>query len=202
MICSFLSFLIYMAVDIERNRCLRVTQLFADTDDVCAIGDADRGHCMPKCVRMQILDSILLSKSCKIRCGSLRIQNLTVFSCKAVPFSRVSLCQQISCLFPLPFSHYRQNRKERGMTQEELAEKLDLSINYVGALERAEKNLTVTNLINIANVLGVTADMLLCDEIRTGYKIKSSMITEKIEKLSPSDRDKIMQMLNIMLGEK
>ena len=30
------------------------------------------------------------------------------------------------------------------MTQEELAEKLDLSINYVGALERAEKNLTVT----------------------------------------------------------
>jgi hypothetical protein len=44
--------------------------------------------------------------------------------------------------------------------------------------------------------------MLLCDEIRTGYKIKSSMITEKIEKLSPSDRDKIMQMLDIMLGEK
>ena len=51
-------------------------------------------------------------------------------------------------------------------------------------------------------VLGVTADMLLCDEIRTGYKIKSSMITEKIEKLSPSDRDKIIQMLDIMLGEK
>ena len=88
------------------------------------------------------------------------------------------------------------------MTQEELAEKLDLSINYVVALERAEKNLTVTNLINIANVLGVTADMLLCDEIRTGYKIKSSMITEKIEKLSPSDRVKIMQMLDIMLGAK
>ena len=46
-----------MAVDIERNRCLRVPQLFADTDNVCAIGDADRGHCMPKCVRMQILDN-------------------------------------------------------------------------------------------------------------------------------------------------
>jgi len=28
------------------------------------------------------------------------------------------------------------------------------------------------------------------------------MITEKIEKLSPSDRDKIIQMLDIMLGEK
>jgi hypothetical protein len=28
------------------------------------------------------------------------------------------------------------------------------------------------------------------------------MVTEKIEKLSPSDREKIMQMLDIMLGEK
>ena len=105
-------------------------------------------------------------------------------------------------MYPSIGKKIRKYRKERGMTQEELAEKLDLSINYVGALERAEKNLTVMNLINIANVLGVTADMLLCDEIRTGYKIKSSMVTEKIEKLSPSDRDKIMQMLDIMLGVK
>ena len=105
-------------------------------------------------------------------------------------------------MYPSSGKKIRKYRKERGMTQDELAEKLDLSINYVGALERSEKNLTVANLINIANVLGVTADMLLCDEIRTGYKIKSSMITEKIEKLSPSDRDKIMQMLDIMLGEK
>ena len=108
----------------------------------------------------------------------------------------------ITIIYPSIGKKIRKYRKAKGLTQEQLAEKLDLSINYVGALERAEKNLTVTNLINIANVLGVTADMLLCDEIRTGYKIKSSMITEKIEKLSPSDRDNIMQMLDIMLGEK
>ena len=105
-------------------------------------------------------------------------------------------------MYPSIGKKIRNYRKERGMTQEELAEKLDLSINYVGALERAEKNLTLANLINIANALDVTADMLLCDEIKNGYKIKASMITEKIEKLSPSDRDKIIQMLNIMLDEK
>ena len=105
-------------------------------------------------------------------------------------------------MYPSIGQKIRKYRKERGMSQEELDEKLDLSINYVGALDREEKNLPVTHRINIANVLGVTADMLLCDEIRTGYKIKSSMDTEKIEKLSPSDRDKIMQMLDIMLGEK
>lgn len=96
----------------------------------------------------------------------------------------------------------RKYRRERGMTQEELAEKTNLSTNHLGAIERAEKNLTLVNLINIANELDVTADMLLCDEIWNGYKIKTSLITEKIEKLSPSERNKITQMLDIMLGEK
>ena len=105
-------------------------------------------------------------------------------------------------MYPSIGKKIRKYRKAKGLTQEQLAEKLDLSINYVVALERAEKNLTVTTLINIANALDITADMLLCDEIRTGYKLKSSMITEKIEKLSPTDRNKIMQMLDIMLGEK
>ena len=104
-------------------------------------------------------------------------------------------------MYPSIGKKIRQYRKDRCMTQEELAEKTNLSTNHLGALERAEKNLTLANLINIANSLDVTADMLLCDEIRNGYRIKTSMITEKIEKLSPSDRDKIMQMLDIMLGE-
>ena len=44
----------------------------------------------------------------------------------------------------------RKYRRERGMTQEELAEKTNLSTNHLGAIERAEKNLTLVNLINIA----------------------------------------------------
>ena len=105
-------------------------------------------------------------------------------------------------MYPSIGKKIRKYRKERRMTQEELAEKTDLSTNYVGALERAEKNLTVANLINIANALDITADMLMCDELRNGYKIKASIITEKVERLSPADRDKIMQMLDIMLDEK
>ena len=105
-------------------------------------------------------------------------------------------------MYPSIGKKIRKYRKQRGITQDELAEKTNLSTNHLGAIERAEKNLTLSNLINIANALDVTADMLLCDEIRNGYKIKSSIITEKIEKLSPSDRDKIMQMLDIMLDGK
>ena len=104
-------------------------------------------------------------------------------------------------MYPSIGKKIREYRKERGLTQDELAEKVNLSPNHMGAIERAEKNLTLATLINIANALDVTADMLLCDEIQNGYRIKTSMLTEKLEKLSPTDRNKILQMVDIMLGE-
>ena len=105
-------------------------------------------------------------------------------------------------MYPSIGKKIREYRKERGLTQDELAEKVNLSPNHMGAKERAEKNLTLAPLINIANALDVTADMLLCDEIQNGYRIKTSMLTEKLEKLSPTDRNKILQMVEIMLDEK
>lgn len=96
----------------------------------------------------------------------------------------------------------RKYRKQRGLTLEKLAEKVGLSTNYIGALERGEKALALKTLICIVAALDITADMVLCDVIKNGYKVKSSALTEKLEALSPSEREKILQMVDIMLGEK
>ena len=47
----------------------------------------------------------------------------------------------------------RQLRKIKGWTQEELAEKADMDYKYLGAIERGEKNLTLTNIERIAKGL-------------------------------------------------
>ncbi len=96
----------------------------------------------------------------------------------------------------------RKYRKQQGLTQEQLAEMSNLSTNYLGSIERGEKTLTLKTLIGIVNALSITADLLLCDSIKNGYKIKSSLITEKLERLSPSERNKILKMIDIMLEEK
>ncbi len=96
----------------------------------------------------------------------------------------------------------RKYRKQQGLTQERLAEVSNLSTNYLGAIERGEKTLTLKTLIGIVDALDITADLLLCDSIKNGYQIKSSMIMEKLEKLSPSERNKILKMIDIMLEEK
>ena len=55
----------------------------------------------------------------------------------------------------------REERRKRGLTQEELGKIAGMHRTYIGAVERGEKNLTLTNLQRIARVLNVkTADLL------------------------------------------
>lgn len=55
----------------------------------------------------------------------------------------------------------KKYRLERGLRQEALAEMTNLSSNYIGMLERADKLPSLTALINLLNELEVTSDMLL-----------------------------------------
>jgi transcriptional regulator with XRE-family HTH domain len=55
----------------------------------------------------------------------------------------------------------REIRKEKGLSQEELAHKADLHRTYIGMIERAEKNITLINIEKIANALEVEIATLI-----------------------------------------
>ncbi len=55
----------------------------------------------------------------------------------------------------------RELRKASGMSQEELSFKADLHRTYIGMIERAEKNITLTNIDKIAKALGIDIEKLL-----------------------------------------
>ncbi len=46
-------------------------------------------------------------------------------------------------------------RKQRNLSQEQLAELAGVHRTYIGMIERAEKNITLRNIENIANALSV-----------------------------------------------
>lgn len=54
-------------------------------------------------------------------------------------------------------------RGERELTQLELAEILDMSPNFVGMIERGERNTTVENVFNIARALRIKPAALFED---------------------------------------
>ena len=49
----------------------------------------------------------------------------------------------------------RQLRKEKCISQEELAYRANLHRTYIGMIERAEKNVTLTNIEKIASALKI-----------------------------------------------
>jgi len=55
----------------------------------------------------------------------------------------------------------RRNRKALGLSQEALAERAGLHRNYVGFLERGERNPSATTIFGLARTLGVKAAELV-----------------------------------------
>ena len=55
-------------------------------------------------------------------------------------------------------------RKSKGMTQEELAEKLDVSRQAVAKWESGQVYPDISNLIQISNLFNVTVDYLVRDQ--------------------------------------
>ena len=55
----------------------------------------------------------------------------------------------------------RRIRHDKNLTQEELAARADVSMRYVGAIERAKVSASVTVLGQIADALGVDPSELL-----------------------------------------
>jgi transcriptional regulator with XRE-family HTH domain len=55
----------------------------------------------------------------------------------------------------------RDERQKQKLSQEELAEKAGVHRTYIGMIERAEKNITLTNIERIAKALGIPIDRLL-----------------------------------------
>ena len=55
----------------------------------------------------------------------------------------------------------RSIRKERGLSQEKLAEMCDLHRTYIGSVERGERNITIDNIERIAKALSIPISTLV-----------------------------------------
>lgn len=62
----------------------------------------------------------------------------------------------------------REERRARGMTQEQLAEAAELTVGYIGQLESGKKRARLDTLARVADALGVHLAQLLVDRLPDG----------------------------------
>lgn len=75
----------------------------------------------------------------------------------------------------------KEERKRQRLTQEQLAERISVSIKHIGSIERAESIPSIQVLVALANELDVTVDYLLCDSLSHGTSIYETQILSLIQ---------------------
>lgn len=93
----------------------------------------------------------------------------------------------------------KKYRIKKKLRQEDLAEKTDLSSNYIGMVERGEKIPSLETFISILNALEISADMVLADVLKQGYVVKNSLLDEDMQKLSQEDRERIYLVIETLI---
>jgi len=93
----------------------------------------------------------------------------------------------------------RAYRKQRGLTIEKLAERVGLSPNYLGDMERGKKLPSMGTFIHLVNVLDISADELLKDEINRASYMIDAEISGKLQGLTPKKRAAVLKILDSVL---
>ena len=89
----------------------------------------------------------------------------------------------------------RDCRKHNHLSQENLAELINVSVTYMGAIENARKHPSLATLVNIANVLGTTPDFLLGGNLWHDIPVIKSEFGELMEDCTPHERHIILALV-------
>ena len=87
-------------------------------------------------------------------------------------------------------------RKMRGMSQEQLAEKLNLSTNHISSMECGKSLLTTKCLLALCDILGGTPDYYLLGELTP----ETDGIAALVKQLSPSEQKMLYHLLSAYLA--
>ena len=99
--------------------------------------------------------------------------------------------------YPAIARRIKTARKEAGLTQAELAERIEISTNAVAKLENDLMTPSLQTLVNIANVLHIEFDHLLSDpEGSSSPDSKDAFLSGLLQELEPQEKDFIIHVIN------
>lgn len=96
----------------------------------------------------------------------------------------------------------RSLRKEKGLSQEELADLANVHFTYIGKIERGEINATIESLYNITEALGVSIIELfryLQPKPDEQYTSTLTLIINRLQSRSIEDQKKALHLLDFVL---
>lgn len=93
-------------------------------------------------------------------------------------------------------------RKNRGMTQEQLAEKAELSNIYISHIENSRSIPSLETLMKLCSALDITPDELLLGTKQDMENYLQSDIQKKLILCTPKERRMVSRFIDLLLEER
>ena len=91
----------------------------------------------------------------------------------------------------------KKARLEKNLTQEQLAEQIDVSIAFLSRVERGSSHINLKRLTQICNILGISEGLIL----NGASEDSSDYLNEILEKASPDKQKLIYKIAEIIVNE-
>lgn len=94
----------------------------------------------------------------------------------------------------------REERLRLNLTQEHLAEDINISTAYLGQIERGERHITLDKLIPLAKRLGVSVDFLLSDYIHPNDDASLALIRQFLDGRTDTEKELVVNMIKLLFS--
>jgi len=94
----------------------------------------------------------------------------------------------------------REERQKLNLTQEKLAERVEVSEAYIGQIERGERSMSLDTLVKLANQLGVTVDFLLSDSINFNDDQFVNQLRQIMMNRSTKEKQMTLDIIKVMFS--
>ena len=91
----------------------------------------------------------------------------------------------------------RSARQEAGLSQSELAERCSISVSFLGHIERGTRKMSLETLVAICDILGLSADYLLQDELPGSDAVIGNIIAS-VKKRGPYQYDRYLTIIKAL----
>lgn len=92
----------------------------------------------------------------------------------------------------------RDYRIKSNFTQEQLAEKLGISVKYISRIENGNNGIKTQTLIKYMNILGITPNTLYKEFLINPDIKKNIVLSEKIENLSDEKKAFVSSIIDLL----
>ena len=92
----------------------------------------------------------------------------------------------------------KETRISKGLTQEHIANLVDVNTSHISNIENDRVKVSLTTLVSICNALDVTVDYILSDEYTNPSSALDQSILLEVQKCDKPTKEKILHIIQIL----